>query len=126
MEQVCNLGSITFACSPWTRARGLLGRVSVDGVLLMAPCRDIHTIGMRNPIDVAFLDRGGRVIASQRNVCAGRRLRCSQAYAVLERVAREGSPWPTSGDQGCAFFHSLGAGRCHVQEGMTEAARMHS
>lgn len=98
----------------------------------MAPCHDIHTIGMRNPIDVAFLDRSGRVVVSQRNVRAGRRLRCSGACAVLERVAREGSPWPAPGDQGCAFFHSLGAGWRHMQEetiedaSMKETASMHS
>lgn len=107
MGCVHNLGSVTLACTPWLRARGLLGRPDIDGVLLLAPCRDIHTIGMRSAIDVAFINRSGCVVASHRNVGAGRRVRCSEAYAVLERTSRDG-PWPSPGDQGCAFFHTLG------------------
>jgi len=46
------------------RRRGLLGR---DGLppgrgLLLRPCGSVHTFGMRFPIDVVFLDRGGRVL----------------------------------------------------------------
>jgi uncharacterized membrane protein (UPF0127 family) len=45
------------------RVQGWLGR---DGVrpgegLLLVPCGSIHTLGMRFTIDVAFLDRQGRV-----------------------------------------------------------------
>lgn len=39
-----------------SRRRGLLGRDSIDGALLLAPARSVHTIGMRFPIDVAWLD----------------------------------------------------------------------
>lgn len=44
------------------RARGLLGRRSVEGVLVLRPCRQVHTFGMRFPIDVAFCDGEGRVL----------------------------------------------------------------
>jgi uncharacterized membrane protein (UPF0127 family) len=44
------------------RARGLLGRDGVDGVMLLRPCRNVHTFGMRFPIDAAFCDRDGRVL----------------------------------------------------------------
>jgi uncharacterized membrane protein (UPF0127 family) len=47
------------------RRRGLLGRDSIDpdeGVYLV-PCQWIHMFGMRFPIDVAFLDSTGRVLA---------------------------------------------------------------
>jgi uncharacterized membrane protein (UPF0127 family) len=44
------------------RRRGLLGRDSIDGVLVLRPCRQVHTIGMRFPIDVAFCARDGRVL----------------------------------------------------------------
>ncbi len=46
------------------RAVGLLGRErgSVTGALIFRPCRQIHTIGMRFPIDVAFCDRDGIVL----------------------------------------------------------------
>ncbi|HET9770505.1 MAG TPA: DUF192 domain-containing protein [Acidimicrobiia bacterium] len=46
------------------RAAGLLGRdrETVTGALVFRPCRQIHTIGMRFPIDVAFCDRDGVVL----------------------------------------------------------------
>jgi len=44
------------------RRRGLLGRDGIDGVLVLRPCRQVHTIGMRFAIDVAFCTRDGRVL----------------------------------------------------------------
>lgn len=46
------------------RTQGLLGRNSgeVTGALVLRRCRQIHTIGMRFPIDVAFCDRDGVVL----------------------------------------------------------------
>lgn len=44
------------------RRKGLLGRDSLDGAIVLDRCRWVHTIGMRFPIDVAFLDEDGRVI----------------------------------------------------------------
>jgi len=34
----------------------------MDGALVIGPCRWIHTVGMRFPIDVAYLDGDGHVI----------------------------------------------------------------
>jgi len=44
---------------PWSRMVGLLGRrrLGEDEGLLLAPCRSIHTLLMRFPIDVLYLDR---------------------------------------------------------------------
>jgi uncharacterized membrane protein (UPF0127 family) len=44
------------------RRRGLLGRDGIDGALLLPRTRAVHTLGMRFPIDVAHLDRGGTVL----------------------------------------------------------------
>ena len=44
------------------RSRGLLGRNGVDGVMVLRPCRNVHTFGMRFAIDVAFCDRDGVVL----------------------------------------------------------------
>ena len=46
------------------RTVGLLGRDrdSVTGALVFRPCRQVHTLGMRFPIDVAFCDRDGIVL----------------------------------------------------------------
>ncbi|WP_217164808.1 DUF192 domain-containing protein [Streptomyces sp. AC512_CC834] len=45
------------------RTKGLLGRDSVDGMLLLTPANSVHTFRMRMPIDVAYLDRRLTVIA---------------------------------------------------------------
>lgn len=57
------LCSLEVASHPAARVRGLLGRDGLEGALLLPGCRSVHTLGMRFPIDVAFLDRGGRVVA---------------------------------------------------------------
>ncbi len=44
------------------RRRGLLGRDHLEGVLVLRPCRQVHTLGMKFPIDVAFCDRYGFVV----------------------------------------------------------------
>ena len=54
---------IAIARGMFERMRGLLGRPSLrpgEGLLLQ-PCNGVHTVGMRYPIDVLFLDRRGRV-----------------------------------------------------------------
>jgi uncharacterized protein len=50
------LASLEVAGSRRAHSRGLLGRDGVDGALLLRPCRSVHTVGMRFPIDVAFCD----------------------------------------------------------------------
>jgi uncharacterized protein len=50
------LASLEVAGSRRARSRGLLGRDGVEGALLLRPCRSVHTVGMRFPIDVAFCD----------------------------------------------------------------------
>lgn len=52
--------------------------------LLLPGCRSVHTLGMRFPIDVLFLDHRGEVIRSERRVGAGRLLFERRATAVLE------------------------------------------
>jgi hypothetical protein len=44
------------------RARGLLGRESIDGALVLTKCRSVHTIGMKFDLDVAYLDADGAVL----------------------------------------------------------------
>ena len=46
------------------RTRGLLGRDGIEGVMVLRPCRNVHTFGMRFAIDVAFCDRDGVVLRS--------------------------------------------------------------
>ena len=44
------------------RTRGLVGRDDVEGALVIRPCRQVHTFGMRFAIDVAFCDVEGTVL----------------------------------------------------------------
>ena len=37
-----------------SRRQGLLGRDGIEGVFLLEPCRSVHTLRMRFPIDVAY------------------------------------------------------------------------
>ncbi|MCK8434421.1 DUF192 domain-containing protein [Streptomyces sp. D2-8] len=53
---------LEIATSYRARTRGLLGRGRIDGAILLSPASSVHTFRMRMPIDVAYLDRGLRVI----------------------------------------------------------------
>ena len=44
------------------RSRGLLGRSGVDGAFVLGAARQVHTIGMRFTIDVAFCAADGTVL----------------------------------------------------------------
>ncbi len=48
------------------RARGLLGHNQYDGALLLLRTRAVHTAAMRFAVDVAFLDKELRVVATTR------------------------------------------------------------
>lgn len=56
------LASAELADDRRSRRRGLLGRRSFEGALVLRPCRAVHTIGMRFPIDVAYVDCNGTVL----------------------------------------------------------------
>lgn len=75
------------------RARGLLGRDGVEGVMVLRPCRHVHTFRMRFPIDVAFCDGEGTVL----RICTLRPGRLSplvwRAAWVLEAEAGAFARW---------------------------------
>jgi uncharacterized membrane protein (UPF0127 family) len=60
------------ADSGWARMKGLLGRSKEEFPpgrgLWLIPANSIHTIGMSFPIDVAYLDKAGRVIHIYRSL----------------------------------------------------------
>ena len=81
----------------WQRARGLLGRrpLAPGQGLVLRPCKAVHTWGLGYPIDVAFLDPDGVVLASYGDLAPNRRTRWHPAAAcavelpagALERAA---------------------------------------
>lgn len=74
---------------PWQRALGLIGRRSLaPGQGLLIPrCAAIHTVGMRFPIDIVFVDRRGDVLRIDDCVPPFRFRVCRGAEAVVELAA---------------------------------------
>jgi len=75
----------------------LLGRRRAGAGLLIPRCRCVHTVGMRFPLDVVFLDDAGREIRRAQAVPSWRVARERGAAAVLELPAaprsRPGPSW---------------------------------
>jgi uncharacterized membrane protein (UPF0127 family) len=72
-----------------TRRRGLLGRerLSATEGLLLTPCKAVHTVGMRFPIDVIFIDRDGRAVRIVPSLAPWRIAMSARATAVIELAA---------------------------------------
>ncbi|MGI9029465.1 MAG: DUF192 domain-containing protein [Ilumatobacteraceae bacterium] len=60
------LASAEVATDGADRRRGLLGRDDIEGALVIESCRWVHTVGMRFPIDVAYVDSEGVVLKTAR------------------------------------------------------------
>jgi hypothetical protein len=71
------------------RREGLLktSALQTDEGLWIVPCEAIHTIGMRWPIDVVFLDRQYRIKKLIQALKPWRMAICFSAYSVLELPA---------------------------------------
>jgi hypothetical protein len=60
------LASLEVATTRAARRRGLLGRDGLEGALLLVPARSVHSMGMRFPLDVAWLDEHLTVVRTAR------------------------------------------------------------
>ena len=78
---------ITFATTMKMRLKGLLFADVFEGWLFLCPCNDVHTFGMRFPLDIVFIDNEGMVRAVYQNVDGARRLKCHGAVAAMERMS---------------------------------------
>ncbi|MFK8022979.1 MAG: DUF192 domain-containing protein [Ilumatobacter sp.] len=87
------LASAECAASRSTRRRGLLGRHHFEGALVIHPCRWVHTVGMKFPIDVAFLDGDGVVVKTVHMPCHRVGLPHPRARTVIEAEAGAFSRW---------------------------------
>jgi uncharacterized membrane protein (UPF0127 family) len=93
------LASVEVARSRSARRKGLLGREGIEGALLLAPARSVHTLGMKFDIDVAFLDGDGvvrRTVRMSRNRVG---LPCWPARSVVEAEAGAFARWNLSAGQ---------------------------
>jgi uncharacterized membrane protein (UPF0127 family) len=77
-----------------SRLRGLLGRRELPAGegLLLSPSSSVHTLFMRFPIDVVFLDQGLRVVG----------------------VSADVRPWRLTGRLGARHVLELAAGQAHA------------
>lgn len=82
---------VDVAGSMRARLRGWLGRGNApDGRgLWILSCDAVHTFAMRFPIDLVFIDAGGRVLRIDRAVPPWRVRVCIGAYSVIELAAGE-------------------------------------
>jgi uncharacterized protein len=84
------------------RRKGLLGRNGLgpgEG-LWIVPCESVHTVGMRFPIDLVYLDRKKRVRKVRTNVPPWRVSACFSAHSVIELAAGAATASKTqTGDQ---------------------------
>ena len=99
---------IAYATDWLSRLRGLLGtsREEWDNAqLIIDPCQSIHTMGMRYPIDVAFIDPRMRVLSIRMNV-PPRRIVLGPALSllVIERPARK-TEWYQEGEKLSWLMH---------------------
>lgn len=84
------VGTMDVASSFWRRLCGLMFRSALpaDSGLLIAPCRSVHTMHMRFPIDVVFLDKALRVVGLEPHLVPWRFSRnYPLAWFVLELPA---------------------------------------
>lgn len=81
------------ARSPLARLCGLAGLRALEPgeALLLDRCRSVHTLGMRFPLDLVWLDARDRVLRVDEAVAPGRLRGCRSARAVLEVRAGEGA-----------------------------------
>jgi uncharacterized membrane protein (UPF0127 family) len=81
--------NVRIAGSSAERRRGLLkaGPLQPGDALWIAPCEAVHTVGMKWPIDVVFIDKNYRVRKVASDVSPWRIAVCWTAASVLELPA---------------------------------------
>ena len=87
------LASLEVARGRVAKARGLLGRESLDGALLIRGARSVHSFNMAFELDVAFLDADMVVIRTMRLHRNRVTLPVWRARAVLEAEAGAFGRW---------------------------------
>jgi uncharacterized membrane protein (UPF0127 family) len=96
---------LSVADTHWSRLLGLMGKTASDfqqeSGLWIVPCRGVHTLGMRFPIDVLYLDRDRVVVHLEPGLQPWRlapvRLKAASVLELPENMIR--STGTTIGDQ---------------------------
>lgn len=82
---------ITYCLSPLAKLKGLLGKrnLAEHDCYVFAPCKAIHTFGMRFAIDVIFCDKTGHLLKYYRQLAPNRIVFVSRAFFTIELVSNE-------------------------------------
>ena len=85
----------------WERLRGLVGRDGVDEgeAMLFERARQVHTFGMRVPLDVVFCDRDWRVVHVVQHMSPNRVTRFVPAAHFVVELAAGASAGLGEGDR---------------------------
>ena len=94
------LATLEVADGTGGRVKGLLGRDGIEGAMYFEPAKSVHTLGMRFPIDVAYVDKDMVVL----RVVTMKRWRLGRpvlkAHGVIEAEAGTFGHWNLKvGDQ---------------------------
>ena len=75
-----------------SRLRGLLGtdELPAHHALLLTSTRSVHTLGMRMPLDLVWIDEAGALVRLDEGIAPGQRRRSGAAWGVLEVAAGSG------------------------------------
>jgi uncharacterized membrane protein (UPF0127 family) len=94
-KDMSGISRVELATGFLSRMRGLLNPVvcARGEVLLLAPCACIHTFGMSEAIDVAFVNQQGCVIKTMRGLAPNRLVSCKDSVCVLERRSGSSDVW---------------------------------
>jgi len=81
------------------RLRGLLGRTQLNEceALHIEPCKDVHSFGMKYPLDIVFLNDAGKIVKTGL-LKPNSWMKCKDAQSVIELKA------------GCAQRHGFSVG----------------
>src|ERR1700689_5243470 len=88
-RNACLATNLSVAGTHWSRLRGLMGKDAAsfpagDGLWII-PSRGVHTLAMRFPIDVLYLDRDQHVVHVEENLKPWRVAKVSmRTVSVLE------------------------------------------
>ena len=80
------------------RLCGLLGQPRDEMTRLLVPCNSVHTFGMKDEIDIAFITSSGLVLEVMNNVGPNNLLSNKCASFVAERFSSE-RRWMFEGDR---------------------------
>ena len=88
-RNACLATNLSMAGTHWSRLRGLMGKDAASfpagNGLWIIPSRGVHTLAMRFPIDVVYLDRDQHVVHVEENLKPWRLAKVSMRTAsVLE------------------------------------------